>query len=161
MSSIATFYILSEANRSAFADAQRNQKTVTYNRGLFGTKEIVTGDRFLWEYLDSATTGKTDFDFSGFAFIDYLLSFVTASLPEHLNVALKAPWSTTTTSSSLRISHQALRSISAHIHPMRPPFKLLWPITTQTPTRSTLAPSARLMTFSSGGSAALTGTALA
>jgi hypothetical protein len=40
--------------------------------------------------LDSATTGKTDFDFSGFAFIDYLLSFVTASLPEHLHVALRS-----------------------------------------------------------------------
>ncbi len=90
MSSIATFYILSEASRSAFDDAQRDQKTVTYKRGLFGTKEIVTGDRFLWEYLDSTTTGKTDFDFSGFAFIDYLLSFVKASLPEHLNVALES-----------------------------------------------------------------------
>ena len=90
MSSIATFYILSEASRSAFDDAQRDQKTVIYKRGLFGTKEIVTGDRFLWEYLDSTTTGKTDFDFSGFAFIDYLLSFVTASLPEHLNVALRS-----------------------------------------------------------------------
>ena len=89
MSSIATFYILSDANRSAFADAQRSQKTVTYKRGLFGTKQIVTGDRFLWEYLDSAATCKTEFDFSGFAFIDYLLSFVTASLPEHLNVALR------------------------------------------------------------------------
>ena len=72
MSSIATFYILSEASRSAFDDAQRDQKTVTYKRGLFGTKEIVTGDRFLWEYLDSTTAGKTGFDFSGFAFIDYL-----------------------------------------------------------------------------------------
>ena len=49
MSSIATFYILSEASRSAFDDAQRDQKTVAYKRGLFGTKEIVTGDRFLWE----------------------------------------------------------------------------------------------------------------
>ena len=55
MSSFATFYILSEASRSAFGDAQRDQKTVTYKRGLFGTKEIVTGDRFLWEYLDSTT----------------------------------------------------------------------------------------------------------
>lgn len=90
MSSIATFYIVSEANRSAFVDAQRNEKTVTYKRGLFGTKQIVTGDRFLWEYLDSITTGKTDFGFSGFAVIDYLLSFVTASLPEHLDVALRS-----------------------------------------------------------------------
>jgi hypothetical protein len=90
MSSIATFYILPEASRSAFAEAQRNQKTVTYRRGWFGTKEMVTGDRFLWEYLDSATIGKTEFDFSGFVFIDYLLSFVTASLPEHLNLALRS-----------------------------------------------------------------------
>jgi len=90
VSSFATFYILAEASRSAFDDAQRDQKTITYKRGLFGTKEIVTGDRFLWEYLDSTATGKTEFDFSGFAFIDYLLSFVTASLPEHLNVALRS-----------------------------------------------------------------------
>jgi hypothetical protein len=90
MSSIAAFYMLPEASRSAFADAQRNQKTVTYKRGWFGAKEIVSGDRFLWEYLDSANTGKTEFAFSGFAFIDYLLSFVTASLPEHLDVALRS-----------------------------------------------------------------------
>ena len=51
IASIATFYILSETSRSAFDDAQRDQKTVTYNRGLFGTNEIVTGNRFLWEYF--------------------------------------------------------------------------------------------------------------
>lgn len=90
MSSIANFYILPEASRGKFAEAQRNQKTVTYQRGLFRTKEIVTGDRFLWEYLDSATTGKTEFEFSGFAFIDYLLTFVAASLPEDFKIALRS-----------------------------------------------------------------------
>jgi len=34
-------------------------------------EEVTTGERFLWEYLDSATANKTDFPFSGFAFIDY------------------------------------------------------------------------------------------
>ena len=90
MSSIATFYLLPEAKRAEFTDAHRNQKTVTYKRGLFGTKEIVTGDRFLWEYLDSATTAKTEFDYSGFAFIEYLLTFVIASLAEPLAAALTA-----------------------------------------------------------------------
>jgi 2-hydroxychromene-2-carboxylate isomerase len=63
MSSIATFYVLSEASRAAFDDAQRDQKTVAYKRGLFGTKEIVTGDQFLWEYLDS--TDRLGFLVSG------------------------------------------------------------------------------------------------
>ena len=90
MSSIATFYLLPEAKRAEFTDAQRNQKTVTYKRGFFGTKEVVTGDRFLWEYLDSAATSKTEFDFSGFALIDYLLTFVPASLPDRLNSALSS-----------------------------------------------------------------------
>lgn len=90
MSSIATFYLLPEASLPAFVDAQRNRKSVTYKRGWFGTKEIVTGDRFLWEYLDSATTSKTEFGFSGFAFIDYFLAFLAASLPEQLNAALRS-----------------------------------------------------------------------
>ena len=89
MSSFATFYILAETKQAEFADAQRNQKIVTYKRGFFGTKEIVIGDRFLWEYLDSATTCKTELDFSGFALIDYLLTFVTASLPEQLDNSLR------------------------------------------------------------------------
>lgn len=84
MSSIATFYLLANTKRAEFIDAHRNQKTVTHKRGLFGTKEIVTGDRFLWEYLDSAATDKTDFPFSGFTFIDYFFTFLTASLPKHL-----------------------------------------------------------------------------
>lgn len=35
---------LSEAGRSAFADARRHHKTVTFKPGWFGTEEIVTGD---------------------------------------------------------------------------------------------------------------------
>jgi len=88
MSSVATFYILPEAKRAEFTNAHRNQKTVTYKRGLFGTKEVVTGDRFLWEYLDSTITDKTDFPFSGFAFIDYFFTFVTSTLPKELETAL-------------------------------------------------------------------------
>lgn len=90
MSSIATFYLLPDTKRAEFTDAHRNQKTVTYKRGLFGTKEIVTGDRFLWEYLDSATTDRTDFPYSGFEFIDYFFKFLTASLPKHLESALRS-----------------------------------------------------------------------
>ncbi len=88
MSSIATFYLLPEAKRDEFNDAHRNQKTVTYKRGLFGTREIVTGERFLWEYLDSAATARTDFDFSGFAFIDYFFTYLAASLPKNLETAM-------------------------------------------------------------------------
>lgn len=39
MSSFVTFYVLPETKRAEFAEAQRNQKTVTYKRGFFGTKE--------------------------------------------------------------------------------------------------------------------------
>ncbi|MBI5799779.1 MAG: hypothetical protein HZA92_03500 [Verrucomicrobia bacterium] len=88
MSSIATFYILPEAKRAEFTDAHRNQKRVTYKRTLFGQKEVVTGERFLWEYLDAASTDRTDFPFSGFAFIDYFFTFVTSTLPKDMESAL-------------------------------------------------------------------------
>jgi hypothetical protein len=90
MSSIATFYLLSIDKRDEFDDAHRNQKTVTYKRGLFGTKELVTGERFLWEYLDTASIAKTEFDYSGFVFIDYLLTYVSANLPKDLETALSS-----------------------------------------------------------------------
>lgn len=88
MSSVATFYLLPEAKRAEFTEAHRNQKTVTYKRGFFGTREIVTGERFLWEYLDSATTSRTEFDFSGFVLIDYFFTYLATSLPRNLETAL-------------------------------------------------------------------------
>lgn len=88
MSSIATFYLLPETRRAEFTDAHRNQKSITYKRSLFGRKEVITGDRFLWEYLDSATTDSTEFPFSGFALINYLFTFVANNLPENLKSAL-------------------------------------------------------------------------
>jgi hypothetical protein len=88
MSSIATFYVLPNSKRVEFAEAHRTEKTVTYKRTLFGRKEVVTGERFLWEYLDSATTDKIDFPFSGFVFIDYFFTFVTSTLPKDLETAL-------------------------------------------------------------------------
>lgn len=89
MSSFVTFYVLPEAKRLEFVEAQRKQKTVTYKRGFFGTKEVVTGERFLWEYLDSETADKVDLPFSGFVFIDYFLTFVAERLPEPLKAALE------------------------------------------------------------------------
>jgi hypothetical protein len=88
MSSVATLYILPDFKREEFTDAHRNQKTVNYKRTLFGMKQVVSGERFLWEYLDFATKDKTDFPFSGFIFIDYFFSFVTRNLPEDLTSAL-------------------------------------------------------------------------
>jgi hypothetical protein len=88
MSSIATFYILPETKRVEFTDAHRNQKTITFKRTLFGRKEVVTGDRFLWEYLDAANADRTDFPFSGFAFIEYFFTFVASTLPKDMESAL-------------------------------------------------------------------------
>lgn len=88
MSSTANFYILPEAQRAEFLDAHRGQKTVTFKRAFFGQKEVVTGERYLWEYLDSATQDRTCLPFSGFAFIDYFFENVAASLPEPLASAL-------------------------------------------------------------------------
>ena len=88
MSSIATFYSLPEGKRTEFSEAYRNQRRVTYKRTLFGRKEVVTGEKFLWEYLDATNSDRTDFPFSGFAFIDYFFAFVTSRLPKHLESAL-------------------------------------------------------------------------
>jgi hypothetical protein len=88
MSSIATFYILPDSKRAEFAEAHRTEKTVTYKWTLFGRKEVVTGERFLWEYLDAATADKSDFPFSGFAFIDYFFTFGTSTFPKELVTAL-------------------------------------------------------------------------
>ncbi|WP_367872794.1 hypothetical protein [Luteolibacter sp. Populi] len=76
MSSIATFYLLRESSRSAFAEAKRTEKTVTYKHGFFKTKEVITGDRFLWEYLDEAAEERIEFPHSGFVLIDYLFTFL-------------------------------------------------------------------------------------
>src|SRR5688572_5284513 len=78
MSSIATFYVLPESKRAQFTEAHRTEK------------EVTTGERFLWEYLDSATTDKTDFPFSGFVLIDYFFTFVTSTLPKDLKTGLAA-----------------------------------------------------------------------
>lgn len=88
MSSIATFYVLPESKRAAFSEAKRNQKTVRYQRGFFGTKEVVTGDRFLWEYLDAECLERTEFPYSGFVFVDYFFTYLVSRLPQDLESAL-------------------------------------------------------------------------
>lgn len=85
MSSIVTCYILRESQRSEFLEAHRNEKTISYERGFLGIKEVVRGERFLWEYLDCAAAARLEFPFSGFALIDYLFSFVL--FPGHLQQA--------------------------------------------------------------------------
>jgi hypothetical protein len=90
MSSIATFYIVSAAKRDSFTEARRTEKTVTHKKGIlgFGSREIVTGERYLWEFLDLEAASKHDFDHSGFAIVDYFLTFV--QLPEPLQAQLTA-----------------------------------------------------------------------
>lgn len=87
MSCIATFHVLPESKRPEFTDAHRNQKQVTYKKTLFGKKEIVTGDKYLWEYLNEAATKTEDLPFSGFAIVEYLFTYV--ELPEALNAELE------------------------------------------------------------------------
>jgi len=88
MSSILTVYKVSESRRSEFEHAYLNEKKVAYKRGLFGMKEIITGEAYLYEYLDGAAEQKTDFEMSGFLFIDYFFTFVV--LPDDLQAALTA-----------------------------------------------------------------------
>ncbi len=88
MSSILTAYKLSESHPIAFEHAYANEKRVTYKSGFFGKKEIVTGEAYLWEYLDGIADQKTDFEFSGFLFIDYFFTFLV--LPDDLQAALTA-----------------------------------------------------------------------
>lgn len=88
MSSILTVYQMPEARRAAFEHAHANEKTVTYKSGFFGKKEIVTGERYLWEYLDEAAIGKIDFPYSGFLFIEYFFTFL--ELPDDIQAKLNA-----------------------------------------------------------------------
>ena len=90
MSSIATFYILAEDKRDLFTEARKTEKTVTFKKGFFGfdVREVVTGDRFLWEFLDQEATSKHDFDYSGFIIVDYFFTFV--QLPDPLQTQLTA-----------------------------------------------------------------------
>lgn len=83
MSSLATFYILPAAKRESFAEARRTEKTVTYKKGFmgFGSREVVTGERYLWEYLDLEATSTHDFQYSGFAIVEYFFTFVQLSEP--------------------------------------------------------------------------------
>jgi hypothetical protein len=81
MSSIATFYLLRESDRAAFDEAKRKEKTITYKRGFFRTKEIVNGERFLWEYLDEIAEERIEFPYSGFLLIDYLFTFLESVEP--------------------------------------------------------------------------------
>lgn len=65
-----------------------NEKKVTYKSGLFGKKEVITGEKFLWEYLDEHSVTKIEFDYSGFLFIDYFFSFVV--LPDDIQSRLNS-----------------------------------------------------------------------
>ncbi len=88
MSSILTIYKVTEDRRSEFEHAYANEKKVTYRRGLFGRKEVITGEAYLYEYLDDVAEQKTEFEMSGFVFIDYFFTFVV--LPDDLQSALNA-----------------------------------------------------------------------
>src|SRR5215216_6372638 len=88
MSSILTVYKVSESHRADFEHAYATEKKVTYKSGLFGKKEVVTGEAYLWEYLDGVSVEKTDFEFSGFIFVDYFFTFHV--LPDDLQAALIA-----------------------------------------------------------------------
>ena len=90
MSSIATFYLLRESARPEFEEAKRTEKTITYKRGIFRTKEIVTGERFLWEYLDEAAEERIEFPYSGFVLIDYLFTFLDGVEPIQSDFAAAA-----------------------------------------------------------------------
>ncbi len=89
-SSIATFYLLRESARPEFEEAKRTEKTITYERGFFRTKEVITGDRFLWEYLDEAAEEKLEFPHSGFVMIDYLFTFLEGAEPIQTDFAAAA-----------------------------------------------------------------------
>lgn len=89
-SSIATFYLLRESVRPEFEEAKRTEKKITYQRGLFRTKEVITGERFLWEYLDEAAVEKIEFPHSGFVLIDYLFTFLEGVEPIQTDFASAA-----------------------------------------------------------------------
>jgi len=90
MSSIATFYLLPESARADFDEAKRTEKTVTLKRSFFGVKEIVTGERFLWEYLDETADERIEFPHSGFVLIDYLFTFLEGEEPIQSDFAAAA-----------------------------------------------------------------------
>ena len=90
MSSIATFYLMRESARNEFEEAKRNEKTITYKRGFFRTKEVVSGERFLWEYLDEAAEERIEFPYSGFIMIDYLFTFLEGAEPIQTDFAAAA-----------------------------------------------------------------------
>ena len=87
MSCIASYYILPETKRPEFAEARRTEKTVTTKRTFFGTKQVVTGERYLWEYLNDVAK-PLELPFSGFMLVAYLFTFL--ELPEALRQAAKA-----------------------------------------------------------------------
>ena len=120
MSSIATFYIVSAAKRDSFTEARRTEKTVTYKKGFlgFGSREIVTGDRYLWEFLDLEAASKHDFDHSGFAIVDYFLTF---SCQSHCRHSSRLPPRQAVTTSSLSTHwHQRLPVILRVTRPILP-----------------------------------------
>ncbi len=88
MSSILTVYRMAESRRLEFENAYADEKKVSYKSGFFGKKEIVTGELFLWEYLDQSALQRIDFEYSGFLFIDYFFSFVV--FPEDIQLELNA-----------------------------------------------------------------------
>lgn len=90
MSSIATFYVLEESQRDSFINARENEKTHSVTKGFFGIgrREIITGERYLWEYLDDEAADRHDFNDSGFAIIDYLFTYL--QLPGSLQAELSA-----------------------------------------------------------------------
>ncbi len=117
MSSIATFYILEASKRDSFAEARRTEKTHTYTKGFlgFGRREVVTGDRYLWEFLDQEAASKHDFDHSGFLIVDYFFTFI--QLPSRLQARLTE--ATSPDGHYYEFSHSLATAIAGHLesHP--------------------------------------------
>lgn len=117
MSSIATFYALSESKRDSFAEARRTVKTITIKKVFLGfvSREVSTGDRYLWEYLDQEFISKHDFDHSGFFIVDYFLTFI--QLPEPLSTQLAA--ATSPDCHYFQFEHSLASAIADHLesHP--------------------------------------------
>ena len=87
MSSIATFYVLPSHKRDAYTTAQASETVITQKPrlfGLLGSQTVETAGRPLWEYLGEQADSQHDFPHSGFAIVDYLLTYVLTEAPDLL-----------------------------------------------------------------------------
>lgn len=66
----------------------QSSETITTQKprlfGLLGSQLVETSGRPLWEFLDEEADAQHDFPHSGFAIVDYLLSYVLTEVPDAL-----------------------------------------------------------------------------